>query len=48
MLYIYRDGRPFELPVESGTALDDRLMEYDNGVGATFAFASTNLAYNLD
>ena len=42
---IFKDGRPFELPVEDGTAAADRLMDYDDGVDATFAFASTNLAH---
>ena len=42
---IFRDGKPLELPVEDGTATADRLMDYDNGVDAVFAFASTNLAY---
>jgi hypothetical protein len=42
---IMKDGEPFELPVEAGTETEYRLMDYDNGVGATFAFASTNLAH---
>ena len=42
---IMRDGQPFELPVEAGTETENRLMDYDDGVGATFAIASTNLPY---
>ena len=42
---IFRDGKPFELPVEQGTETANRLMDYDDGVCAEFAFASTNLAY---
>lgn len=42
---IYRDGQPFEMPIEPGTETDNRLTDYDNGVGATFAVASTTRAY---
>ena len=42
---IFRDGKPYELPVEDGTAAADRLMDYDDGVDAQFAFASTSLPY---
>jgi len=45
LFVIFRDGKPLELPVEAGTETENRLMDYDNGVGATFAFASTNRPY---
>lgn len=42
---IFKDGEPLELPVEDGTETANRLMDYDDGVDAVFAFASTNLRH---
>lgn len=46
VLYVIcKDDKPFELPVEDGTAAADHLMDHDDGVDAEFAFASTSLPY---
>lgn len=41
LFVLMKDGRPFELPVESGTETENRLMDHDDGVAATYATAST-------
>jgi hypothetical protein len=41
LFVLMKNGVPFELPVEQGTETENRLMEHDNGVGATYATAST-------
>lgn len=44
LFVIMKDGRPLELPPADAETVN-RLMDYDDGVCAEFAFASTNKAY---
>jgi hypothetical protein len=41
LFVLMKDGRPFELPAADAETVN-RLMDYDDGVDAVFAFASTN------
>ena len=44
LFVLCKDGRPFELPAADAETID-RLVDYDDGVEAVFAFASTNKAH---
>ena len=41
LFVLMKDGVPFELPVEQGTATEHRLSDHDDGVAAYYATAST-------
>lgn len=45
LFVLMKDGQPVELPAEQGTETENRLMDHDDGVCATFAVASTNRRY---